>query len=61
MTQISIFCKSDIRTLEREVNDWLRENDNVIDVKSITHQAADNFSEIIIVYVVHIEKENPFV
>ena len=39
----------------------MNENDNVIDVKSITHQAADNFSEIIIVYVVHIEKENPFV
>jgi len=61
MTQISIFYRHDICQLEREVNDWLRKNDNVIDVKSITHQAADNFSEIIIVYVVDNEKENPFV
>ena len=50
MTQIRIFYRNDICTLEREVNDWLRKNDNVIDVKSITHQAADDFSEIIIVY-----------
>ena len=50
MIQIKICYGNDIWTLEEGVNDWLRKNDNVIDVKSITHQAADNFSEIIIVY-----------
>ena len=50
MTQIKIFYGNNIRTLESEVNDWLHKNDNVIDIKSITHQAADFFSEIIIVY-----------